>query len=132
MRLQMVRASGSPRLPAHTSHAPCLVWLGPMPVIDSHAPPVCPLTCTHTPVLCCMCRVVHHSTFDQGFCNNSVVTQRSIRTWTCSCKPGISGLECGINSCTDNCNGHGELAACFLRSLLPSLCRGFDKLLHSW
>ncbi|KAG2446050.1 hypothetical protein HXX76_000652 [Chlamydomonas incerta] len=50
----------------------------------------------------------YYCTFGQGSCNISTVTQRSIRTWTCACKPGISGLECSINSCADNCNGHGE------------------------
>ncbi|KAG2452608.1 hypothetical protein HYH02_002845 [Chlamydomonas schloesseri] len=50
----------------------------------------------------------YYCTFGQGSCNTSVVTQRSTRTWTCACKPGISGLECSINSCSDNCNGHGE------------------------
>ncbi|GIL87895.1 hypothetical protein Vretifemale_15941 [Volvox reticuliferus] len=56
-------------------------------------------------------------TFDQGWCNVSTVTKRT-RTWSCTCKPNITGLTCSIVSCPNNCNWNGEcldqgICACY-------------------
>ncbi|PNH02889.1 Tenascin-X [Tetrabaena socialis] len=59
-------------------------------------------------------------TFDQGFCNKSSVTSINpfTRTWSCTCKPGITGLACSIVSCPNGCSYNGEcldqgLCTCF-------------------
>ncbi|KXZ45525.1 hypothetical protein GPECTOR_53g111 [Gonium pectorale] len=59
----------------------------------------------------------YRCTFDQGWCNVSSIT-RNIRTWSCTCKPGITGLTCGIVACPNNCSWNGEcldqgVCACF-------------------
>ncbi|GIL87891.1 hypothetical protein Vretifemale_15933, partial [Volvox reticuliferus] len=56
-------------------------------------------------------------TFDQGWCNVSTITKRT-RTWSCTCKPNITGLTCSIVSCPNNCNWNGEcldqgICACY-------------------
>eukprot|EP00798_Chlamydomonas_sp_ICE-L_P027889 gene27889-12006_t len=48
----------------------------------------------------------YQCTFGQGVCNVST-TNAKIRTWGCSCKPGITGLTCSIVQCPSNCSGNG-------------------------
>ncbi|GLC60709.1 hypothetical protein PLESTB_001660900 [Pleodorina starrii] len=56
-------------------------------------------------------------TFDQGWCNVSTVRKKT-RTWSCTCKPGITGLTCGIVACPNDCSWNGEcldqgICACY-------------------
>ncbi|EFJ43985.1 hypothetical protein VOLCADRAFT_106605 [Volvox carteri f. nagariensis] len=45
-------------------------------------------------------------TFDQGWCNVTTIKKKT-RTWSCTCKPNITGLTCSINSCPNGCSWNG-------------------------